>query len=435
MDQALLVLEREAKFKAENPSLPALFVFQFEALSRNRLGYTKGLAAMAADPFYTEDWQDYILTLRSRLGDVDFADLIFVRSEHFVSERTRLNPDFIPKFPVLFGEKEGKIARANRGRDPMYLFSALQRQLGYPEVPRPRRPDELEARVLLLEQKIAQLENRLKSAESDLQHDDVLTQVLVKPEDTAGVPAGWGKKSRSRRSRVLFEHRSDRHRRALMKHRTHPFSLRCLRPHRLLPAACRLLPGDRTVIDANFPGAYQVEVADVNGDKKPDIIAVGGDTCAWYENPTWKKRIVTTGKQTPGIISSATADLDGDGKAEIAIAYEFAMNRPTTGKLLMAVQGRGLDDPWKLVPIADIGQHPPAALGRRQRRQAARPGRRADLRPRGQAAEPTPARRGSGLLDGDDPSTRAGRARSLGPVRSSTPSRSSMPIATDSPTS
>jgi hypothetical protein len=193
MEQALLVLEREAKFKADNPLLASLFVFQFEALSRNRLGYTRGLAAMAADPFYTEDWQDYILTLRTRLGDVDFADLIFVRSEYFVNERKRLNPEFIPKFPPLFGEKEGKIARANRGRDPMYLFSALQRQLGYPEVPRPRRPDELEARVLFLEQKIAQLENRLKAAESGMQQDDVLSQVMVKPEDTAGVPSGWGK--------------------------------------------------------------------------------------------------------------------------------------------------------------------------------------------------------------------------------------------------
>jgi hypothetical protein len=194
MEQALLILEREAKFKSENPPLPALFVFQFEALSRNRLGYTKGLAAMAADPIYTEDWQDYIITLLSRLGDVDFADLIFVRSEYFLKERQRLNPEFVPKFPMLFGEREGKIARANRGRDPMFLFSALQRQLGYPEVPRPRRPDELEARVLLLEQKIAQLENRLKNAESGLQQDDVISQVMVKPEDTAGVPAGWGKK-------------------------------------------------------------------------------------------------------------------------------------------------------------------------------------------------------------------------------------------------
>lgn len=112
---------------------------------------------------------------------------------------------------------------------------------------------------------------------------------------------------------------------------------------------------DRIVIDAEFPGGYQVEVADVNGDKKPDIVALGGGTCAWYENPSWKKRIVTTPKQTPGIISSATADLDGDGNAEIAIAYEFEMNEPKKGKLLLAVQGASVDEPWTTKPISDVG--------------------------------------------------------------------------------
>ncbi len=112
---------------------------------------------------------------------------------------------------------------------------------------------------------------------------------------------------------------------------------------------------DRIVIDDNFPGAYQVEVADVNGDRKPDIVAVGGGTCAWYENPSWKKRIITDPKRTPGIISSASADLDGDGKAEVAIAYEFEMNRPRTGKLLLAWQGANVDDPWITRPIADVG--------------------------------------------------------------------------------
>jgi hypothetical protein len=192
MEQALLVLEREARFKADGPALPALFVYQFEAMSRNRLGYGKGLDAMAADPFYTEDWRDYILTLRARLGDVDFADLIFVRSAYFASERRRANPDFVPKFPVLFGEKEGKIARANRGRDPLYLFSALQRQLGYPEVPRPRRPDEAVARIALLEQRVTLLENRLKAAEGEIHNEVDISQFTVKPEDTAGPPAGWG---------------------------------------------------------------------------------------------------------------------------------------------------------------------------------------------------------------------------------------------------
>ena len=41
----------------------------------------------------------------------------------------------MPLPTVLFGEKEGKIARANRGRDPLFLFAASQRQLAYPKVP------------------------------------------------------------------------------------------------------------------------------------------------------------------------------------------------------------------------------------------------------------------------------------------------------------
>jgi hypothetical protein len=195
MEQALLILEREVEYKAKGASIPGLFIYQFESIARNRLGYTKGLAAMAEDPMYDEDWRDYIMTLLARLGDVDFADLIFVRSAYFVNERRRLKPDFIPKNPPLFGEREGKIARANRGRDPLYLFSALQRQLGYPEVPRTRRPDGVEDRIALLEQRVAQLESRLKFVESDgsaaASPPFDMKQVLVNPEDTAGVPAGW----------------------------------------------------------------------------------------------------------------------------------------------------------------------------------------------------------------------------------------------------
>jgi len=191
MEQALLILEREAEYKAKGPSLAGLFIYQFESLSRNRLGYNKGLAAMADDPMYDEDWREYILTLRARLGDVDFADLIFVRSAFFANERRRLNPDFVPKYPTLFGEKEGKIARANRGRDPLYLFSALQRQLGYPEVPRPKRPEGLEDRIVQLETRIAQLENRLKFVENDGTPQVDVSQMVVKAEDTAGIPSGW----------------------------------------------------------------------------------------------------------------------------------------------------------------------------------------------------------------------------------------------------
>jgi hypothetical protein len=194
MEQALLILEREARYLSESPTAAGLFVYQFEAIARNRLGYLHGLDAMAGDPFYSDDWQQYILTLAARLGDVDFADLIYVRSAHLVNDRRRSDPDYHPKFPILFGEKEGKIARANRGRDPMYLFMALQRQLGYPEVPRPKRPDEADARLTILEQRVQMLENRLKAFESGAGgvEDVDLSQLTVRPEDTAGIPAGWG---------------------------------------------------------------------------------------------------------------------------------------------------------------------------------------------------------------------------------------------------
>jgi hypothetical protein len=111
---------------------------------------------------------------------------------------------------------------------------------------------------------------------------------------------------------------------------------------------------DRVVIDDEFPGAYQVEVADVDGDGKPDIVALGGGTCAWYQNPTWTKRVITGPDQSPDVISSATADLDGDGKAEVAIAYDFEMNQPKRGKLLLASQGESIDSHWRIKPQGDF---------------------------------------------------------------------------------
>ena len=69
-----------------------------------------------------------------------------------VTNQPRRNPDFTLKSLILFSEKEGKMARANRGREPLHLFAALERQIGYPrdpQAPTPRRPDAAEARIAL----------------------------------------------------------------------------------------------------------------------------------------------------------------------------------------------------------------------------------------------------------------------------------------------
>src|SRR5438552_13261240 len=140
---AIGILRHESEYRAKSPIPQAMFMFQFECLCRNRLKYDPGLAAVAGDPIYDENWRQWISDLRLRIGMVDFADMIYVRSQFNIIHRTRPGePPPEPEKPLLFGEKEGKIAWANRQKDPLYLFAALQRQLGYPAVPRGRRPEE-----------------------------------------------------------------------------------------------------------------------------------------------------------------------------------------------------------------------------------------------------------------------------------------------------
>jgi hypothetical protein len=182
METALLILEREAKYRAENLTPAGLFVYQFEALSRNRLGYDQGLEAMRADPYYDDEWRSYLELVRNQVGVVDFADLVYLRSQFYVLDQKRHDPGYEAPVPPLFGEKEGKIARANRGRDPLYLFAALQRQLGYPEVPRSKPRDDLEAKLLTQQARLRELETRLKLVEGEVKGQVDLSQFLAKPE-------------------------------------------------------------------------------------------------------------------------------------------------------------------------------------------------------------------------------------------------------------
>ena len=162
---ALLLLEREARYKGDQPTPAGLFIYQFESIARNRLGYDRGLDAIAADPLYDADWKDFIKKSRRQLGEREFCDLIYYRSEWYVDEKRRRKADYEPTVPILFGRSEGRIAKAHRGKDPLYLFSALQRQLNYPAVPRVlpnagqlKLHPQLEVRLQKLEKRLQILE-------------------------------------------------------------------------------------------------------------------------------------------------------------------------------------------------------------------------------------------------------------------------------------
>lgn len=202
---ALEVLRREAEYRAEGPTRQGLFLYQFEALCRNRLGYDRGLEAVARDPAFDEVWSDWIRTVRRQIGMVDLADLIYVHSEYYRKraegrERERAGSSSTPGASVdlaggdaptraqnsqglaLFGEREGRIALANRRKDPLYLFASLHRQLGYPEVPLPPRADAEQALLPQIARRLEQLETRMKLVEEEQRGGIDLTKFYERPE-------------------------------------------------------------------------------------------------------------------------------------------------------------------------------------------------------------------------------------------------------------
>ncbi len=187
MRTAFLVLEREAAYKAAAVTQAGLFVYQFETVTRNRLGYTAGLDAMVLDPHYDPVWKDYITFVRRQIGVRDLGELVYLRSELYVSDVRRNEPGYEPPVPPVFGTKEGRIGKASRGREPAYLFSALQRQLGYPEVPKPNQRDDLKTKLDVITGKLKELEQRLRLAEGELRGSVDLSQFgkpdILKPDD------------------------------------------------------------------------------------------------------------------------------------------------------------------------------------------------------------------------------------------------------------
>ena len=195
MRLAFKILQSEAQYRAEDPTPQGIFLFQFETICRNRLSYDCGLAAIAKDPLLNQQWKQWVLTVRRQIGLVDFADMVYVRSQYYRDRCARGSPSFEAAAArkgqeanaaadaiVLFGENEGKIAWANRRKDPLFLFSALQRQLGYPVIPRPQPADDSSRQLPSFLRRIERLETRMKLVEEERGKGIDLTQFFHPPD-------------------------------------------------------------------------------------------------------------------------------------------------------------------------------------------------------------------------------------------------------------
>ena len=76
-------------------------------------------------------------------------------------------------------------------------------------------------------------------------------------------------------------------------------------------------------VATGLTSGYQVVIADMNKDGKPDLIAVaeGLTDLVWFENPSWQRHVIAGGFSR--MINVAAYDIDGDGIPELALGHEF----------------------------------------------------------------------------------------------------------------
>ena len=105
-------------------------------------------------------------------------------------------------------------------------------------------------------------------------------------------------------------------------------------------------------IATDFGVGYAVAAGDVNGDRKPDIIAISGTDLVWFQAPNWEKHVIlAAGATTADNVSIAPHDIDGDGRLDVALGAGWT--RQNTGTLQWVRQNApGATPAWDVFPIS-----------------------------------------------------------------------------------
>jgi hypothetical protein len=99
---------------------------------------------------------------------------------------------------------------------------------------------------------------------------------------------------------------------------------------------------------------YAVNLCDVNGDKKTDIVVVDSDRVLWYENPTWQPHLIIKDQTKRDNVCIAPYDIDGDGKLDFALGADWRPSDTKTGGTIQWLKRpASLDQLWQVIPISE----------------------------------------------------------------------------------
>ena len=92
---------------------------------------------------------------------------------------------------------------------------------------------------------------------------------------------------------------------------------------------------------------YAVTAADVDGDNRLDIVAIGEREAMWYRNPDWKKHVMISDAVTKITCTSLQAISMVMGKSTCNGCW-LAEKR---GEIFWIQRSKSLQSPWKVHPI------------------------------------------------------------------------------------
>lgn len=117
-------------------------------------------------------------------------------------------------------------------------------------------------------------------------------------------------------------------------------------------------------IDDKIQIGYGLAIADVDGDKLPDILLADKKQYVWYRNPgkakagdpaAWTKYILAENLTEKDNVCIAAQDIDGDGKAEVAVGAEWNPgDTEKSGAVFYLQAPADRTQPWKAIKFPEV---------------------------------------------------------------------------------